>query len=92
MPKIIGTVNWFSTNGQSYGYIYYGEQNQNQVFFHYSQISEVGLREECYKKSKKKVYKSLQKGDVVSFDLGTGFGLTANGSQAINVEVVKLNG
>lgn len=83
---MIGTVNWFASKGQSYGFIRYDEAGSSlQVYVHYKSIGTKNLRPESWRGGK--WFKELKKGDVVSFSLAEGFGVT--GSQAINVEIVE---
>lgn len=63
--SMTGTVKWFN-NDKGYGFIQYKENND--IFVHYSMIQEDG-------------YKTLNEGDVVTFDLIE----TDKGLQAIKV-------
>lgn len=90
MEKMIGTVKWFATKGESFGFLNYkNEAGWHEVYFHYKQIGTAGLRPDNFKNGK--WFKSVVAGDVVSFGLGNGFGFS-NGSQAIDIEVVKYAG
>lgn len=83
---MIGTVNWFATKGQSYGFIDYDNEGRMiQVYVHYKSIGTKNLRPENL--HGKKWFKELHKGDVVSFDVVQGFGV--DGTQAVNVEIVS---
>ena len=73
--RIEGTVDWFGSKGMAWGYINYGDGQS--IFVHYKNI--------CPKNQKDEKYKTLDKGQLVSFELSTGF--HTNGTQAINVEV-----
>lgn len=84
---MIGTVNWFASRGQSYGFIDYEvDGHRCQVYVHYKAIGTANLRSEC--KRGNKWFKELRKGDVVSFEIVPGFGM-ADGTQAIQVEIIK---
>lgn len=86
MKDLTGTVHWFSTSGQSYGFIDYQlEDAWQQVYVHYKSIGTVNLRPE--NKRKNKWFRELKKGDIVIFDIAEGFGMP-NGTQAVNVEII----
>jgi cold shock CspA family protein len=88
---MIGTVNWFASKGQSYGFIGYSDWDvcdgkPRQVYVHYKSIGTKNLRPENLRG--RKWFKELRKGDIVSFDIVEGFGV--DGTQAINVEIVSF--
>lgn len=86
MENMIGTVHWFASSGQSYGFInYHFDTEWRQVYVHYKSIGTTNLRPED--KRGNKWFRELQKGDVVKFDIVEGFGMP-NGTQAINVEIM----
>lgn len=90
MDKYIGTVKWFATKGESFGFINYkNDTGWHEVYFHYKQIGTKGLREESFRNGK--WFKSASAGDVVSFAIGNGFGFS-NGSQALDIEILKYAG
>jgi cold shock CspA family protein len=80
MDRQVGTVKWFATKGESFGFI---EYPGGEIYFHYKQIGTSNLRPENFKNGR--WFKVLCPGDVVAFDVGAGFGFST-GSQAINVE------
>lgn len=83
---MIGTVNWFASKGQSFGSIDYEIDDQKmRVFVHYKSIGTKNLRPENRRGNK--WFRELRQNDVVTFDIGTGFGM--DGTQAINVEIIK---
>ncbi len=67
-----GTVKWFNS-GKGYGFI--NSEEGNEVFVHYSALSEEG----------EDSYKSLNENDQVEFDVVEG----AKGPQASNVVVTE---
>jgi cold shock CspA family protein len=86
MQNMIGTVHWFASSGQSYGFINYQyESDWRQVYFHYKSIGTNNLRPE--NKRANKWFREAKKGDVVKFDITEGFGMP-NGTQAVNVEIL----
>jgi cold shock CspA family protein len=86
MENITGTVHWFSSSGQSYGFISYPYQTEwRQVYVHYKSIGTLNLRPENKRGSR--WFRELKKGDVVRFDITEGFGMP-NGTQAVNVEIL----
>lgn len=86
MKDVIGTVHWFASSGQSYGFINYPYYNEwRQVYVHYKSIGTTNLRPE--NKRGGKWFRDVRKGDVVRFDIVEGFGMP-NGTQAVNVEVI----
>lgn len=90
MERSIGTVKWFATKGESFGFLNFKDaKGWHEIYFHYKQIGTSGLRPENNKNGK--WFKSCTPGDIVSFDVGGGFGFS-NGSQALNIEIVKYAG
>lgn len=86
MENMIGTVHWFASSGQSYGFIKYQFDNEwRQVYVHYKSIGTTNLRPE--NKRANKWFRELHKDDVVKFDITEGFGVS-NGTQAVNVEIL----
>jgi len=66
-----GTVKWFN-NKKGFGFI--EQESGDDLFVHYSSIAQEG-------------YKSLNEGQAVSFDVGTG----EKGPIAVNVQIVSDN-
>lgn len=84
---MIGTVKWFASKGQSYGFIGYEDDGRTcQVYVHYKSIGTSNLRPESWRGNK--WFKELRKGDIVSFEIVPAFGLN-QGTQAIHVEIVE---
>lgn len=84
---MLGTVHWFASKGQSYGFIDYNVNGEwLQVYVHYKSVGTTNLRLE--NKRGNKWFKELRAKDVVSFDIANGFGI--DGTQAVNVEIVSF--
>ena len=80
MERLTGTVLWFGTDKQAFGYIYgYNHSSTDQCFVHYKQIVNKNLRKDGFRE--------VLKGDLVSFEIGVGF--CGKGTQAMNVELIK---
>lgn len=83
---MIGTVFWFASKGQSFGFIKYKEDDkEHQVYVHYKSIGTYNLRKENLRRNK--WFRELKPGDVVEFEIASGFGVP-NGTQAVNVEIL----
>lgn len=82
--RLVGTVKWFASRGEAYGFINFKQDNNEsaEVFVHYKQI---GTEFQPNPR-----LRMLRKGDVVSFEIGTGYPTEKHGTQALRV--VKLNG
>jgi cold shock CspA family protein len=82
---MIGTVHWFASKGQSYGFIKYElDGGQRQVYVHYKSIGTKNLRPENRREGK--WFREIRQGDIVEFELSSGFGV--DGTQAVKVEIV----
>ena len=72
-----GTVKWFASNGQSFGYI--DRDNGGQVYVHYKNIKPEMQR--------KVNFMSLLKDDRVIYKIGLGYNNV--GTQALEVEITS---
>lgn len=76
MSVLTGTVKWFASKQQSFGFIL--RDDGGEIFVHYRGISEEGQAD--------KKYKVLQPGQRVEFEIAPGH--FCDGTQAINVKVI----
>lgn len=74
---MLGVVKWFSSAGQSYGYI--TREDGIDVFCHYKNLTEVGQKDTRYR--------TLVTGQTVEFEISEGH--YNSGTQAINVKVLS---
>lgn len=80
----VGTVKWFSSKGQPWGYInYVFEEKPLEIFVHYKALTPVGQDNPNFK--------TLSAGQVVEFLIGSGH-LFNKGTQALGVKVVGTVG
>jgi cold shock CspA family protein len=80
----VGTVKWFSSKGQPWGYInYVFEEKPLEIFVHYKALTTVGQENPNFK--------TLSTGQVVEFLIGSGH-LFNKGTQALSVKVVGTVG
>lgn len=77
MEKMQGVVAWFSSKGQSFGYI--TRNDGTQVFVHYKNILEEGQADKHFRK--------LEPGQVVEFEIAPGH--FCAGTQAVKVRVIS---
>lgn len=76
----VGTVKWFSSKGQPWGYINYVFQEKPvEIFVHYKALTPIGQDNPNFK--------TLSAGQVVEFLIGTGH-LFNKGTQALSVKVI----
>jgi CspA family cold shock protein len=78
MEKIQGIVSWFSSSGQSFGYII--RDDGGQIFVHYKNILSEGQPDPHFKK--------LEKGQRVEFEIAPGH--FCAGTQAVKVKVLLV--
>lgn len=80
----VGTVKWFSSKGQPWGYINYVhvEHGPIEIFAHYKNLTIFGQDNPSFK--------TLAAGQVVEFVLGSGH--FNAGTQALNVRVIGTVG
>jgi len=78
MERNIGTVGWFGTKNEAYGYIYLGEGKE--IFVHYKNIEAKNQRDPNHRE----VYPN----DVVSYVKGDGYHM--QGTQALEVRIERL--
>jgi len=78
MERLTGTVEWFGTKNESYGYIAYGDDMH--IFVHYKNIEEQNQRDINHR--------MVMPDDVVSFVIGAGFHI--DGTQALEVRIEEL--
>jgi cold shock CspA family protein len=76
MERLQGIVSWFSSKGQSFGYIL--KDDGGQVFVHYKNILEEGQADKNFRK--------LEKGQRVEFEIAPGH--FCAGTQAVKVRVI----
>lgn len=74
MEKFLGTVAWFSSKGQAYGYI--TKDDGIQVFVHYKNIVEESPSN----------FRKLEPGQRVEFEIAPGH--FCAGTQAVKVRVI----
>jgi CspA family cold shock protein len=73
---MLGTVKWFGSKGQAYGYI--SRADGGEIFVHYRGILEEGQQDPKYK--------TLIAGQAVEFDEAPGH--FCSGTQALNVKII----
>lgn len=77
MERMQGIVSWFSSKGQSYGFIQKDEGGQ--VFVHYKSLLEDGQADKSFKK--------LEAGQRVEFEIAPGH--FCAGTQAVKVRIIS---
>ena len=78
MERLIGTVEWFGTKNESYGYIAW--EDGKRIFIHYKNVEEQNQRDPNHR--------DLKPEDVVSFKVGPGYHM--EGTQALEVRIERL--
>jgi CspA family cold shock protein len=72
-----GTVKWFSSKGQSFGYI--SREDGGEIFVHFNGLTEVGQADPKFK--------TLVAGQLVEFEEAPGH--YCDGTQAVNVRIIS---
>lgn len=83
--KIIGTVKWFGSRGEAYGYIngfVQADGTPGEIFVHYRRILEDN--------QENPKFKTLPKGRKVEFEISDGYPSASRGSQAVNVKLLPI--